>query len=276
MAYCTDCCGNGMGAVVMWGTPLAPLLDLGVKYVGLPDDDYDFYAPLLRPSIPSETLSDDYNGLLSESFVPPSIVAVCDDPHSIRNGRRNLILGDARGKCLVFYTEKGDAAEEAEIWASGLYIKKLADMMRHLKGQFSIAEMVHFNKFMDQRGDAAYELASWRLIKTLERHFPEDKGTILSLIGMNYASSPWRTMCFTNPFVIVEFVWCAVAIWEMQEGFVKNTCQRIDLHCPSNQFRTTQKANACAVTNIILDHYRAKAQFGEQQVWHDLGLTSVN
>ena len=136
--------------------------------------------------------------------------------------------------------------------------------------------MVHFNKFMDQRGDAAYELASWRLIKTLERHFPEDKGTILSLIGMNYASSPWRTMCFTNPFVIVEFVWCAVAIWEMQEGFVKNTCQRMDLHCPSNQFRTTQKANACAVTNIIRDHYRAKAQFGEQQVWHDLGLTRVN
>ena len=280
MGFCSDCCGNGMGAIKLVGTPTKALIALGAKYIGLPAEDYDYFGLGIRPSIPVGELLQpkDYDGLLSNAWKPPFLMAWCDDPHSVRNGRRCILRNNK--KTIVMYSEKGEGGEEAGLWASGLYIARMAED-RVLSGRYNLKEMLTFNDFMDQKGDAAYHLASYRTIRLLERApingIDPDRATILALIALNYSSNPWKTKHFTNPFMIVEFVWCATAIWEMQELYVQELVGRIDLHCPSSQFRETQRLNACAATNLCLDHYRSKEQFGTQtRDWSRLGLAECN
>jgi hypothetical protein len=41
--------------------------------------------------------------------------------------------------------------------------------------------MCKFEDIIDQKGDAAWRLHSWEIIQLLERHAPQDRGTILGL-----------------------------------------------------------------------------------------------
>lgn len=285
VAFCSDCCSNGMSAIQILSTVSQFMLDLGVVYVGLPGEDYDYFAPNLRPVVLGSDLGEP--GLLADSYVPSSNIFACDDPHSIRNGRR-LVLHN-NNKTIVFYSEKGLNGEECGLWASGVFLSRLAND-RQYRGRYNLYEMLTFNKFIDQKGDAAYDLVSYRTIKFLEKATTvpdidtgqpvcQDRATVLALTAMNFASNPWKTKGFNNPFMIVEFVWTAVAIWEMQELYVTELVKRVDLHCPSFQFRETQRINACAATNLCLAHFREKEQFGKQtepSAWEDLGLQELN
>ena len=189
------------------------------------------------------------------------------------DGARRTLHND--NKTIVFYSEKGEQGEECGLWASFVYLQKLAED-RRFRNRYKLGEMLQFNKFMDQKGDAAYDLISWRTISLLQAYCPEDRATILFLTGLNYSCSPWITKHFTDPFMIVQFVWTAAAVFEMQEVYVKELVGRIDLHCPSDQFRKTIRTNACAATNHILSHYIDKAQDDNIQQWCDLGLTNIN
>ena len=62
-------------------------------------------------------------------------MTVCDDPHSVRNGRRAILNPK---KTIVFYSEKGDANEECGLWSSDLYIKRLAQD-RQYRGRYNLS-----------------------------------------------------------------------------------------------------------------------------------------
>ena len=50
VGWCTDSCSTGLSAAYILMTPSANMLDLGVTYLGLDADDYEYFSAYLRPA----------------------------------------------------------------------------------------------------------------------------------------------------------------------------------------------------------------------------------
>ena len=116
----SDFCSTGIVAGRIFGVPTAALLALGLKYLGLQDDDYEYHAVYAEPFQEIEI-----SGVLCK-YLPPPKTFFGDIAHMVRNFRRNM--GNDKIK-LVFWTEKDVALEGiAEGWkgATFLYLRRLA------------------------------------------------------------------------------------------------------------------------------------------------------
>ena len=258
-----DGCSTEIAAQKLLGTPVKWLIDLGVTYVGLPAVDYIYFGANLRPSMTTEE---------DEVYIPPPLMGGMDSPHHVRNFRKGIAN---LNKTIVMYSEKGDTGEEGLIKASMEYLTQLSHD-RKLSRRYNLTEMVTLNNVFDQKGDAAYDLISQKTIKLLEKTFPNDIGTATCMKAMNYLSHPFKTHGFTNPFMVVEFMWTGLAVWELQEAYVKNLIKRMDLHCMAYQFREVNSLLAHFATNFCLVHFRHKKQTGSVQDWDDFGLQECN
>ena len=281
--FATDCCSTGLGAAKMWGRPSAEFIALGIVYLGSLAQDYDYYGVYCRPPIKLAEAPEQFQPIqqfctpVATSlglYIPPAFLLYLDIAHHVRTFRRNVLNANTT---IVFFSEK-DPASGAEVikCASMLFLKRLASD-RRFKGKYNLADMVTFNSFMDQRGDAAYDLISVKTISLLEReHRKEDPATILAMKSMYYLTLPFKNKKVTNPFAAVQHAWLGLAVWELQEQYIAKHIKNVDLHCPSPQFRTANKVLACAVFNHCLNHFRHKEQTGRLQEWHDLNLFACN
>ena len=274
--FCTDLCSTGLSASITIATPVDFMIQQGVAYLGLPDDDYNYYGAYMRPAVVVKDMEEsDAKELLVKSgvdkYIPAACSMYCELPHHVRNGRRAIIRNPK--KTVVMYSEKEDGIEGG-IWASELYLDQLAQQ-RGVRGKYNLSEMLNMNSFMDQKGDAAFDLISYKTINLLKSRAPDDRGTILYLTGLNFFAHPWKTKLMTNPFAMVYFAWAGLAVFEVQERYVEKHIGRLDLHAPSYQFRECCRLQACAVINHVLNHYRDMEQFGDIQKW-DCSLCRCN
>ena len=81
---------------------------------------------------------------------------------------------------MVWLTVKGTDGEEALVHCTFNYLIRLA-ADRRFRGKYGLADMCRFEDIIDQKGDAAWRLHSWEIIELLERHAPQDRGTILAI-----------------------------------------------------------------------------------------------
>jgi hypothetical protein len=116
VAMMTDHCNVGLSAGTILSTPSEEMLDLGCSYLGLPCDDYKYYACYCRPAIKTNTS----HGFVGHGFavffrVLPPVMFIPDCRHSWRLFRTNL-----DGMCyLVFFVEKQGDLEGAKVASLG-------------------------------------------------------------------------------------------------------------------------------------------------------------
>ena len=53
VGHCTDSASNALNALIKLASPTTFLCELSLKFVGLPRQDFIFYAPVLRAGYPS-------------------------------------------------------------------------------------------------------------------------------------------------------------------------------------------------------------------------------
>jgi hypothetical protein len=260
--FTNDCCTTGLGATKIFTTPTVEMIALGVTYVGLSAADYQHFAPNFRPVMERD----------GHEYTPPAVVPALDISHHVRTARRNYHNINIE---IVFYSEKGVAGVEGIVSVSLKYLTLLAQD-RRFKGKYGLSEMATFDTVMDQKGDASWFLHSQVTIDLLRRECPTDRGTILALQAMYFICAPFKMPDFTNPFMVVSFLWRGLAVWETQELYVRRFIKRVDLHCPSPAFRESNRILAHGVINLILVQFTEKLQNGDIQFWVDIGLHNVN
>ena len=261
-----DCCSTGLSATKILMTVTDKMISAGVTYIGLPSPDFQYFAPYLEPKVIEASPDGD------QAFLPPPKIGGLDPSHHVRTVRRN---GNDDKIAIVFSTERGVGGEEAYVSYNFKYIKQLA-RDRRFRDKYNLHEISTFDDVIDQKGDASWDLFSWKMINLLERHAEKDKGTILALKATYYIVSPWKIKGFTNPFQAVYFLWRGLAIWETQERYVKLIVKNLSLHCPSPQMRESNRILAHAMILLVLATFLHKQQCGDIQDWSDFGAIRAN
>ena len=246
-----DCCSTGLGATKILMTVTTYMVEKGVKYVGLPRNDFQYFGPCLDPKVPD-------SGMKCGHFYLPAKLGALDVSHHVRSARR--AAKDSK-RCIVFFSEKGDNGEEVNNSFTLLHLEELA-RDRRFKGKYGLSEMVTFDNVMDQKGGASWHLHSWKIISLLQRQKERAKGTILALQATYYITAPFKLADMTNPFVAMYWVWRGLAIWETQERYVYLLIKNLSMHCLSPQMRDSNRILAHAVVLMVLVTYIHKKQIG--------------
>ena len=269
----TVLCSTGLGASKIAATPSSTLVEFGVTFIGLHDDDWEFFAPNLRPAYTGDEVRAVHPTFNRDYLIPPALIESIDVPHEERNFRRNFFN---EGITWVVESIKRDGIEVGK-WASGRNLKKLASLVG-IKGKYSLAEIVNVNEWCDQRGKAAKHLISLKTYNLLKRHNPEDTASLLLLKAMYFQMEPHNNPKFTNPFKIAYYVERGLAVFNQQELYVTKLMKRLDLHCASYQFREGLRILAASAILHCLAHCRWKEQVSVEAVqeWDDLGLAHNN
>ena len=247
--FVSDCCSTGQGAMKLLARPRTDMILLDVVYVGADADDFQYFAVQLRAAVklPRGTV-----------YYPPATVLSNDPSHHVRTARKTY---HNIKKCVVWLTVKGTDGEEALVHCTFNYLIRLA-ADRRFRDKYGLADMCRFEDIIDQKGDAAWRLHSWEIIQLLERHAPQDRGTILALKATHYLTSPYKTANFTDPFRAVYMAWRGLAMWEAQEHYVGTFVKRLDLHCPSSQFREGNRLLAHSAYTLAQIVHLEKCQLG--------------
>ena len=166
-------------------------------------------APFLEPRVEVTDLSSGY-------LIQPAKFGGLDVSHHVRSGRRTA---NDEKRCVVFFSEKGEGGADSCVYYSMLYLRQLA-RDRRFRQKYNLSEMTTFDDFMDQKGDAAWHMHSWKVFDLLKREMPHDRGTLLGLQATYHVTAPWKIKGWTNPFAAVFSCWRGLAIWETQERYV--------------------------------------------------------
>ena len=163
VAIITDHCSVGISGGTIWGTPSEELLALGCSYLGLPVDDYRYYALYCRPNVVPETTP---GQPAAPPVILPPIFYMPDPRHLWRLVRTNL-----DGLChIVFFCVKLGDLEGSKVASMG----SLHQMsQQRLTTKVPLRDIVTINKVMDFKDDAALHLVSAACIELLQKHHPE-------------------------------------------------------------------------------------------------------
>ena len=268
VGWASDFCATGITAGRVFSVPSAALLGMGFKYLGLPDEDYHYFAVYAEP------LQEIVIHGITHKYLPPPKIFFGDISHHVRNFRRNMANDKIR---LIFWTEKDVALEGiVEGWkgATFFYLRKMATNGRQFRG-FGLSDMVNINSWFDQRNDAAFNLITLKTIALLEKEEKNDVFTAMAMRSMFFFAEPFRNPQFINPLKIVEYVWRAVAVWEYQVVYVSKVAKiGRKLFAPSYQFLEGLRLMAAAATNFVLAFHRHRED--THRPWSDLGLARAN
>jgi hypothetical protein len=248
--FVTDHCSVGVSAGKMFNTPSAELLALGCSYLGLPLDDYKYYACYCRPAVRANTHGIGFSGYgfaVPYLVLPPSMY--CPDVrHWFRLVRNNLNgLG-----FLVFFCEKQGTVQGSQV--ASMHSLLTLSRERNSYG-VPLKDICTINSYADFKDDAALELVSAKVIALLPDH---DKATRLALEAAHHIAKVYTELKFCNPDKMVEYAWRAAGIWQLQARYVRHVSKipRPSDCLPSNQFETSVEMWACVATNHVLLFFR--------------------
>ena len=142
----------------------------------------------------------------------------------------------------------------------------------HLAKGMRLKEIVTINRYADFKNGSAYHLVSMEVINLLKEHHPTDTATILALESGHFLAAAYTDPNFSNPKLMVGYVWRAAAIWQQQEMYIKHVA-KVDSpsDClPSHQFRRAIEHAAAVATNYALTYHLYK------QDWSKFTLCEIN
>lgn len=259
--FCTDMCSVGLSAAQLLCRPSESMASFGCSYVGLPVDDYPFFDVFCQPSVPA--------GGGDPAHIPLPVGWAPDNPHLIRLAR-NLL---DRLAYIVFFCVQRGSLRGCKV--------SCFDKLRELSTKrcafgMQLKEIVTICSYADQKNDSAYRMCSMDVIELLQTHHPEDTATILALESFHFLAEAYRNENFSNPHLLVQYVWRAAAVWEMQERYIKKVANvdRPSDCIPSYQFRIAIQMAACKATNYALTYHLRGID--EEKKWEDFNIAELN
>lgn len=165
-----------------------------------------------------------------------------------RTGRRNL--HNAR---TSFVFSVVDGSSQIASWG-------VMERLKFNLGQNGgyLHEVLKFNAFMDQNGDAANLLFAKKTIDALKEQvqskaLPEGHATVLFLLLVYHIIEPIQDPNFGDPFQCVESMWCGLTIARLWRSYVR-TCREInlDLNFISLEMYNTLEVLVHGATNHFL------------------------
>lgn len=251
-SFVTDNCSVGLSAGQLLMTPNEEMLNLGCSYLGLPCDDYPFFDVYCQPV--HSWVGSGY----ACTWTPLPVSWETDNAHLLRLGR-NLL---SHLSFIVFFCIKRGTLRGSKV-ASFDYLRKMAQ--NRCAPGMRLTEITTISGYAEFKNDAAYKLVSMDVIHLLQRHHPEDTATLLALESLHFNAEAHRNPNFSNAFLMVEYVWRAAAVWEMQERYMKEVSKvdRPSDCIPSHQFRKAIVLSACTATNYALCYFLEGRPFDE-------------
>ena len=264
--FCADMCASALCAGTILGKPSSEFVDLGCSYVGLPADDFKYFAIYCEPA-PNVVKHLSGEEVRVPRPLPKQYLA--DGPHLQRSYRNNL---DALA-FLPFYCTKVDTVEGC-IAASYGCLREMA--ASRLGEGMKLSEIININSYAEFRNDSAYNLVHQDLIDLLTLHHPEDKATILTMQAMHFMSEVYRNKAFTNPWLATWYVSACASVWELQERYVTKVLEidRPSDCLPSYQFRAGIDISANFAINHFISFYLDAIPRGFN--WSQCSLSEVN
>ena len=270
VAFVTDHSSVGISGGTILGTPTQEMVDLGCSYLGLPVDDYKYYAVYCRPAMRTRTSKGCTGAGHGTMYrVLPPIMYMPDCRHLWRLVRSNL----ESLSFLVFFCVRLGDLQGSKVASLG----KLQEMSRQrLQTKVPLKDIVTINKVMDFKDDAALHLLSEPCVTLLRMHHPDDTATLLALEASHHAAKVMTEPSFTNASLAVEYMFRNAGVWEMQEKYVRKVSKvdRPSDCLPSHQFRTSNEMLAHSVTNYFLIFHRHFIPLGF--TWEQCMLCSAN
>lgn len=199
--FITDHCSCGIASGKFLTTPSTEMVALGCSYIGLPVDDYKYYAIYIRPRT-------------SMGTIPRPIGYISDVSHWVRLFRENI---NALSHLLCCRNEM--AGTFVDHIASFAKLRRLSHT--RLSHGLSLKDICTINKFADMKNDAAYLMVSQATIELLSREAPEDTATLLVLEAAHYLVKVMRTRTFTNAQLAVEYLWRCATVFQLQARYIK-------------------------------------------------------
>ncbi len=187
VGHCTDSASNALNALIFLASPSTyELPELSLTFLGLPRDDYYFFAPFLRRAY-------------------PSIAYPCWD-HSSRTVLRNLMNGRLTLACgkLGGTTDGFQRYRTADIQD----LRKLK--MRNPSSSIKFADITPLVK---QNCDATSRVICQRVVEDLKTFVPGSEGTQLYLLAATATHKPFRNDQFGPPPVVARSLGKGLMIW---------------------------------------------------------------
>ena len=174
LGHCTDSASNALNALIRLASPTTFLSGLDIKFVGLPRQDFVFYAPVLR------------NGY-------PSIAYPCWD-HSGRTVLRNLM--NRKISITASIGNNTDHISKAKVAS----IQDL-HLLKHLKPTCTI-KFADISYLIKQNCDATSRVLTQKAVDELASNIPDSEGTQLFLQAAVWTHAPYRNDKFGPPSAV--------------------------------------------------------------------------
>lgn len=227
----TDSCGCELAAGLQAGTPNETECDAGYMLLGLPDDDYLYFAKYYW-------------------FLPFAWFGDWD--HALRTARRNL--HNAR---TVF-------AFGVTCFATWGVIKQLKHTLGP-RGKF-LHSVLKFNSFMEQSSDDSRKLFDKRTIDALKEvvdngQLPDGAVTLVYLMMINFLFTPILEPNFGDPFKCVRTMWTGLYMMRLWRCFIRlSPGLTLTYNFISLEFYNTCEGMIHGATNWYLIVYRHKGE----------------
>ena len=238
--FITDMCSTGLLGARLLMTPCAENIRLGCSFLGVPTDDYKYFAIFCEPD-------------LKDGCEPLSHAWIPEIAHLCRLLQRNL----DNLSFLPFFSPKLDNLEMSEVASLG-NLKRLSSERANSK--LSLKHVGLISDFANFNNDSAFYMVSMSTIDIISNEFPQEKATRLALVSFHFLMCVYRDPNFTNPILAVEYVWRCAEVWRLQEVYVKEVLKMDSpSDClPSYQFREAVEMAACGATNHFLGFHRKR------------------
>ncbi len=162
VGHCTDSASNALNALIKLASPTTFLCELSIKFIGLPRQDFIFYAPVLRTGY-------------------PSIAYPCWD-HSGCTVLRNLM--NKRISIIASIGNQSDHISKANVAC----IQDL-HLLKHFKPTSTI-KYADISSVIKQNCDATSRVLSQKAVDELASSVPDSEGTQLYLQAALWTHAP--------------------------------------------------------------------------------------
>lgn len=192
VGHCTDSASNALNVLIKLASPTTFLCELSVKFVGLPRQDFIFYAPVLRTGY-------------------PSIAYPCWD-HSGRTVLRNLM--NKKITIVASVDNQSDHISKAKVAS----IQDL-HLLEHVKPTSTI-RYADISSLIKQNCDATSRVLSQKSVDELASNVPDSEGTQLYLQAAVWTHAPFRNDKFGPPPAVTRSLWAGLMTWRRWRQFI--------------------------------------------------------
>lgn len=196
IGHCTDSAANALKGLIMLASPSTFSQGIDIRYIGLPIDNFCFFAPIFRPPY-------------------ASIAYPCWD-HSARTVVRNLM-----NENISIVSEKLSGFKD------GLQHYKTASIqdLISLKARWPAVKIKHsdITPHVKQNCDATARILTQNIVSELAQHVPESTGTQLYLQASVWTHAPYRNNEFGTPEEVVQSLWAGLMTWRRWRRYVQIT-----------------------------------------------------